>query len=194
MMVETVRFARSTDHLLKGSKINFTETIMFHWMWLERASLQQRSHHGLGEAALRCITVWCSDRWTFLHPHQYDFRVSMWRCSRMEQYFSLAPQVGFLPAVYALLAMSGDHLPLGTSSEPGSFWRKRLMLQTRRLLSPMTFTCLARPSQVPLLISTLHVLMQGLLTTPTGPERCLLSVTFVTAFKCWYCCEDEYKK
>lgn len=129
-MVGAVRFARSTDHLFKGSKINFTETITFHWMWLEWTSSQQLSHHGLAQGALSCIAGWYSDRWMFLHPYQYNFKLRVWGCSCMEQYFSLASLMGFLPAVYSLLTTSGHHLPLEMRSEPGSFWNKHLMANT----------------------------------------------------------------
>jgi len=91
----------------------------------------------------------------------------------MEQYFSLAPQMGFLAPLYTLLAMPGNHLPLGIRSEPGSFWSKCLMLQSQHLLIPLTFACPVRMSQIALLNSTFCVLMQGLLTAPTVLEGCL---------------------
>lgn len=170
MMVETVRFARSSDHLVKGSKINFIETIMFHWMWLEWESLLQCSRHRLAQEALSCITAWCSNRWMFLHPPMWNFRLRVWECSCMEQYFSLASQMIFLPAVYALVATSGDHLPLGIRSKPGSWI---ISSYKHGCCWTMPFACLARLSQSFLLISTFHVLMQGLLTASTVVEEYL---------------------
>lgn len=71
-----------------------------------------------------------------------------------EQGFSLAPQQRFLPALCALLATSGDHLPPGMSSQPMSLWSNG---GNTASVEPHSHF-LARLSQDILLISTAHVL------------------------------------
>lgn len=164
-MVEAVRFARSTDQLVKGSKINFTKTIIFHWMWLEWASLQQHSHRGLAQGALSCIAV---VQWLMhvLAPHLWNCRLRLWGCRAQRNISALLPR-----RVSSLLFISSYNFkwssssrtevttpcPSGAMSHVGD--TSSVKPHNHLLALP---GWVRTPSSFPS-----HILMQGLLTTPT---------------------------
>lgn len=124
--------------------------------------MQQHSLCGLTQAALSCSTV-VQGLMDVLGPTSVKLQAEAVGRQCTEQCFSLAPQQGFLPAVCALLATSGDHLPPGMSSQPMSLWSNVGNTAPGEPHSHL----FARLSQDTLLISTARVLIQGLLTTPT---------------------------
>lgn len=115
-----------------------------------------------GQEALSCITVWRSDRWMILHPLKLQAEGV-----RMQFHKAI---LSFFLAVYALLAISGHHLPLGWDQNPGPF-AVRVSCTNTASVEPCGIYFLARLSQSSCPISTFHALIQGLLTAPTALEH-----------------------